>query len=498
MKEKDLFNAINDIDLKYVSAFQKDVDETAEFAEPVIVKSVKKSPMRIFGGAAACVGALGVAAAVIMVSGSGNINTLSPFSTGTESSISQTEASASDISVILTSDNAVIEENWKKLRAGNENYVADDPVEAAKKELEEFKNDECFSFELYSLDYDLDRIAHQIEFEGKEHRLEKSYGITDMEKMTIVTAQFHTYLKNAFANIDEVGNCRWYLLIQDNEGNWYIETVANESDPKVSEKNEVWVSLKEEQKDITNNDALTTLENYLNKRYGNDNSVVVDYIERTDLNLDINKIQAMDYGMVLGGGENSIKGGHGYVAAETIFHTKGDDQRNHYRREYYYLICSSEGNWYVPEEFQEETGYDTWTHEEMWERLLEDEETYYNGCSDSNPLNVAMKAMNAFIAKDGVLSAHTAGCYYHDNEADGHYIHCGYANSEEYYEAVGKYYYGLEDASRVTIVGSQFEAELDPSKFYGYSHMGGQLYVLIQDDKGIWHIATGAVNSLMD
>lgn len=498
MKEKDLFNAINDIDLKYVSAFQKDVDETAEFAEPVIVKSVKKSPMRIFGGAAACVGALGVAAAVIMVSGSGNINTLSPFSTGTESSISQTEASASDISVILTSDNAVIEENWKKLRAGNKNYVADDPVEAAKKELEKFKNDECFSFELYSLDYDLDRIAHQIEFEGKEHRLEKSYGITDMEKMTIVTARFHTYLKNAFANIDEVGNCRWYLLIKDEEGNWYIETIANESDPKVSEKNEVWVSLKEEQKDITDNDALITLENYLNKRYGNDNSVVIDYIERTDLNLDINKIQAMDYGMVLGDGENSIEGGHGYVAAETIFHTKGEDQRNHYRREYYYLICSSEGNWYVPEEFQEETGYDTWTHEEMWERLLEDEETYYNGCSDSNPLNVAMKAMNAFIAKDGVLSAHTACCYYHDNEADGHYIHCGYANSEEYYEAVGKYYYGLEDASRVTIVGSQFEAELDPSKFYGNSHMGGQLYVLIQDDKGIWHIVTGAVNSLMD
>lgn len=496
MKEKDLFNAINDIDLKYVSALRKDVDETAEFAEPVIVKSVKKSPMRIFGGAAACVGALGVAAAVIMVSGSGNINTSSPFSTGTESSISQTEASASDISVILTSDNAVIEENWKKLREGNENYVADDPVEAAKKELEKFKNDECCFFELYSLDYDLDRIAHQIEFEGKEHRLEKSYGITDMEKMTIVTAQFHTYLKNAFANIDEVGNCRWYLLIQDNEGNWYIETIANESDPKVSEKNEVWVSLKEEQKDITDNDALITLENYLNKRYGNDNSVVVDYIERTDLNLDINKIQAMDYGMVLGGGENSIKGGHGYVAADTIFHTKGEDQRNHYRREYYYLICSSEGNWYVPEDFQEETGYNTWTQEEMWERLLKDEETYYNGCSDSDPLEVARKAMNAFIAQDGVLSAHTEGCYYYDDEVE-HYIH-SYKNSEEYYELVGKYYYGLEDASRVTIVVSQFEAELDPSKFYGNSHMGGEVHVLIQDDEGIWHIVTGASNSLMD
>lgn len=491
MKEKDLFNAINDIDLKYVSAFQKDVDETAEFAEPVIVKSVKKSPMRIFGGAAACVGVVGAAAAAVMlVGGNMPVSPNSPTESGTEITL----ASESEISELALKAN--IETNWAILKTWNENYSDSDPIEVVNKELEKFKNDECCSFELYSLDYDLDRIAHQIEFEGKEHRLEKSYGITDMEKMTIVTAQFHTYLKNAFANIDEVGNCRWYLLIQDNEGNWYIETIANESDPKVSEKNEVWVSLKEEQKDITDNDALTTLQNYLNKRYGNDNSVVVDYIERTDLNLDINKIQAMDYGMVLGGGENSIEGGHGYVAAETIFHTKGEDQRNHYRREYYYLICSSEGNWYVPEEFQKETGYDTWTQEEKWERLLEDEETYYNGCSDSDPLEVARKAMNAFIAQDGVLSAHTEGCYYYDDEVE-HYIH-SYKNSEEYYELVGKYYYGLEDASRVTIVVSQFEAELDPSKFYGNSHMGGEVHVLIQDDEGIWHIVTGASNSLMD
>lgn len=490
MKEKDLFNAINDIDLKYVSALRKDVDETAEFAEPVIVKSVKKSPMRIFGGAAACVGVVGAAAAAVMlVGGNMPVSPNSPTDSGTEITL----ALESEISELELKAN--IETNWAILKA-RKNYSGSDPIEVVNKELEEFKNDECCFFELYSLDYDLDRIAHQIEFEGKEHRLEKSYGITDMEKMTIVTARFHTYLKNAFANIDEVGNCRWYLLIQDEEGNWYIETIANESDPEVSEKNEVWVSLKEEQKDITDNDALTTLENYLNKRYGNDNPVVVDYIERTDLNLDINKIQAMDYGMVLGGGENSIEGGHGYVAAETIFHTKGDDQRNHYRREYYYLICSSEGNWYVPEEFQEETGYDTWTHEEMWERLLENEETYYNGCSDSDPLEVARKAMNAFIAQDGVLSAHTEGCYYYDDEVE-HYIH-SYKNSEEYYELVGKYYYGLEDASRVTIVGSQFEAELDPSKFYGNSHMGGELHVLIQDDEGIWHIVTSASNSLMD
>ncbi len=475
MKEKDLFNAINDIDLKYVSAFQKDVDETAEFAEPVIVKSVKKSPMRIFGGAAACVGALGVAAAVIMVSGSGNINTLSPFSTGTESSISQTEASASDISVILTSDNAVIEENWKKLRAGNKNYVADDPVEAAKKELEEFKNDECFSFELYSLDYDLDRIAHQIEFEGKEHRLEKSYGITDMEKMTIVTAQFHTYLKNAFANIDEVGNCRWYLLIQDNEGNWYIETIANESDPKVSEKNEVWVSLKEEQKDITDNDALITLENYLNKRYGNDNSVVVDYIERTDLNLDINKIQAMDYGMVLGDGENSIKGGHGYVAAETIFHTKGDDQRNHYRREYYYLICSSEGNWYVPEEFQEETGYDIWTQEENWETV---KNQTLNPSAD--PIETVKKEVSEYLKGDEVVSFDIKD-FHIDEQRTQRLREGSHINSF-------LYRYGIDDLNRVAVVAADIDIEFNPTKNYGYGSSDGLVYTLVQDSDGMWYV----------
>lgn len=492
MKEKDLFNAINDIDLKYVKAAWKaeeaaGEDEALSPVTPVIVQSAKKSPMRIFGGAAACVGVLGAAAAVIMVSGSGNI-TSSPLSPGTESGVSLTEASTSDISVILTSDNAFIEENWKKLRAGNENYVADDPVEAVKKELAHFESNECSSLELYSIDYDLDRIAHQIEFEEKNHRLEQTYGITDMEKMTVITANISAEPKDNSGNL-KAENCRWYLLIRDEAGNWYIETIAEESDSAFSEEQEPWVSLKEKQKDITDKDALTTLQNYLNKLYGSDGTFTADLIRLQDdqsrAEIMISEAAAAKYGISPFGENHEFA--HGFATAETIFHTKDEKGQNHYRYENYALICSLDGNWYIPEEFKSGAYTEEWTQEDMWEKMLENEKEHYGSCSDSDPLEVARKAANAFISQGGVLSAHTEGCYHYDNE-DEHYIHIPYAGSKEYYEAVAKYKYGVQDAGRVAIVVSQFEAELDPNKFYGNSHIDGQLYILIQDSEGVWHI----------
>lgn len=493
MKEKDLFNAINDIDLKYVKAAWKGSetageDEAVSPVAPIIVQSGRKSPMRIFGGAAACVGVLGAAAAVIMISGSGNINTSSPLSSGTESGVSQTEASSSDISVISTSDNAVIEENWKKLRAGNENYVADDPVEAVKKELAHFESNECYSLELYSLNYDLDRISHQIEFEEENHRLEETYGITDMEKMTVITAKINAELKDNSGNF-KAENCRWYLLIQDEEGNWYIEAIAEESDSAFSEEQEPWVSLKEKQKDITDKDALTALQNYLNKLYGSDGTFTADLIRLQDdqsrAEIMISEAAAAKYGISPFGENHEFA--HGFATAETIFHTKDEKGQNHYRYENYALICSLDGNWYIPEEFKSGAYTEEWTQEDMWEKMLENEKEHYGSCSDSDPLEVARKAANAFISQDGILSAHTEGCYYYDDEVE-HYIHIPYAGSKEYYEAVAKYKYGIQDAGRVAIVVSQFEAELDPDKFYGNSHIDGALYILIQDDEGIWHI----------
>lgn len=494
MKEKDLFNAINDIDLKYVKAAWKaeeaaGEDEALSPVTPVIVQSAKKSPMRIFGGAAACVGVLGVAAAVVMVSGSGSINTSSPLSPGAENSVSLTEASASDISVISTSDNAAIEENWKKLRAGNENYVADDPVEAVKKELAHFESSECSSLELYSLDYDLDRLAHQIEFEEENHRLEQTYGITDMEKMTVITANISAEPKDNSGNL-KAENCRWYLLIRDEAGNWYIETIAEESNSAFSEAQEPWVSLKEEQKDITDKEALTALRNYLNKLYGDDQTFVADLVRRQDdqsrAELMISEKAAAEYGVSPFADPEGTDAGH-VVGAEAIFHTKNEKGQNHYRYKNYALICSSEGNWYIPEKLQDGAYFEEWTQEENWDKLLQNEKEHYGGCSDSDPLEVARKAANAFISQGGVLSAHTEGCYHYDNE-DEHYIHIPYAGSKEYYEAVAKYKYGVQDAGRVAIVVSQFEAELDPNKFYGNSHIDGQLYILIQDSEGVWHI----------
>ena len=493
MKEKDLFNAINDIDLKYVKAAWKaeeaaGEDEALSPVTPVIVQSAKKSPMRIFGGAAACVGVLGVAAAVVMVSGSGSINTSSPLSPGAENSVSLTEASASDISVISTSDNAAIEENWKKLRAGNENYVADDPVEAVKKELAHFESNECSSLELYSLDYDLDRLAHQIEFEEENHRLEQTYGTTDMEKMTVITANISAEPKDNSGNL-KAENCRWYLLIRDEAGNWYIETIAEESNSAFSEAQEPWVSLKEEQKDITDKEALTTLQNYLNKLYGSDGTFTADLIRLQDdqsrAEIMISEAAAAKYGISPFGENHEFA--HGFATAETIFHTKDEKGQNHYRYENYALICSLDGNWYIPEEFKSGAYTEERTQEDMWEKMLENEKEHYGSCSDSDPLEVARKAANAFISQGGVLSAHTEGCYYYDDEPE-HYIHIPYAGSKEYYEAVAKYKYGVQDAGRVAIVVSQFEAELDPNKFYGNSHIDGQLYILIQDSEGVWHI----------
>lgn len=494
MKEKDLFNAINDIDLKYVKAAWKaeeaaGEDEALSPVTPVIVQSAKKSPMRIFGGAAACVGVLGVAAAVVMVSGSGSINTSSPLNPGAENSVSLTEASASDISVISTSDNAAIEENWKKLRAGNENYVADDPVEAVKKELAHFESSECSSLELYSLDYDLDRLAHQIEFEEENHRLEQTYGITDMEKMTVITANISAEPKDNSGNL-KAENCRWYLLIRDEAGNWYIETIAEESNSAFSEAQEPWVSLKEEQKDITDKEALTALRNYLNKLYGDDQTFVADLVRRQDdqsrAELMISEKAAAEYGVSPFADPEGTDAGH-VVGAEAIFHTKNEKGQNHYRYKNYALICSSEGNWYIPEKLQDGAYFEEWTQEENWDKLLQNEKEHYGGCFDSDPLEVARKAAKAFISQGGVLSAHTEGCYHYDDEPE-HYIHIPYAGSKEYYEAVAKYKYGVQDAGRVAIVVSQFEAELDPNKFYGNSHIDGQLYILIQDSEGVWHI----------
>ncbi len=258
MKNTDLFKAIDGIDLKYVEKAWGDFSEVNAETAPVTIQPAKKSPMRIFGGAAACVGVIGAAAAaVIIASGSGNMG----IASAPESGIDITAAAESeDIFEILKIDydQKNCEENWELLRSGNEGLSDKDPMQAVKNELNNFK-ESCISFELKDIYFDEEKGKT---FSQAVSNIKAAYKITD-DRIAFITADLDAKLDKSVYSYENMTG-RWYLLIRDDEGIWYIWSVNQETDWADFEKNSpLWQQLREEKKDFTSTEIVTAAQNYI-------------------------------------------------------------------------------------------------------------------------------------------------------------------------------------------------------------------------------------------
>ncbi len=462
MKNTDLFKAIDNIDLKYVEKAWGDFSEVNAEAAPITIQPAKKSPMRIFGGAAACVGVIGAAAlAVIIASGSGNMGIVSD----PESGIDITAAAESeDIFEILKIDynQKNCEKNWELLRSGNEGLSDKDPMQAVKNELEKFK-EACISFELKDIYFDEEKGKT---FSQAVSNIKAAYKITDDSRITFITADLDAKLdKSAYSYENMTG--RNYLLVQDDEGIWYIWLINLETDWAAFEENSpLWQQLREEQKDFTSTEILTAVQNYITECFGDKEGFVIDrikYVDDADSlgDLQPDKEKAKDYGIIL---DETTFTECSIIPVEAIYHFKTGGGNTACYFYVYNMVMDSKGNWYIPKDLQVSDYNKIWTWEEQWEK------------AEKNTL---------FPSKDIKETARKQ--LYMESSNISSFALKGIDLNEELTQRerdIYLYGYGIEDLDRVAIVA----AEYDEKNSLGQKSSEGKVYTLIQDEEGLWYI----------
>lgn len=487
MKDKDLFNAINDINLKYVEESWGNTEEkVGETVAPVIVRPAKRSPMRFFRGAAACVGVVGAAAAaVIIISGLGNIKTLPPVKsdiensqayTGSFESAENTDENGSgavwDYELTGTSADVLLwEGNWKKLKEGSEGISDADPLKAVEKELEQFSKNNCSSFELHSIDYDSTKPYINDSY------FAETYGIKNKNRITVVFADFYAKLTNDMWGYSEIyGN--QYCLIQDGSGIWHTFSYYCHDDGYAAqnEENAVWLKLKEEQKNISASEAVITVQNFLRAKY--DDTLVIDRIRYSDREFSIDNKAAADYGFILDTNGRIIGEHHGCVI-EAVYHTTTEDGKTVSRIELFTPISANNGYWYIAEDIQSRLGSPSeikrYTVDEAWEKARD--QTLY---PSADPFETVNKELENYLNGDGILSAVIKAVYLDEERTQKQ-------RSGDYGDAY-LYQYLIKDLNRVEVITVTLNAELDPEKNYGRDSSEGLVYILVQDTDGVWYI----------
>ncbi len=465
MKNTDLFKAIDGIDLKYVEKAWGDFSEVNAETAPVTIQPAKKSPMRIFGGAAACVGVIGAAAAaVIIASGSGNMG----IASAPESGIDITAAAESeDIFEILKIDydQKNCEENWELLRSGNEGLSDKDPMQAVKNELNNFK-ESCISFELKDIYFDEEKGKT---FSQAVSNIKAAYKITD-DRIAFITADLDAKLDKSVYSYENMTG-RWYLLIRDDEGIWYIWSVNQETDWADFEKNSpLWQQLREEQKDFTSTEILTAAQNYITECFGDKEGFVIDrikYFDDADYfdNLKPEKEKAQDYGIIL---DDSTFTECSIIPVEAIYRFKCQEGHTHCYFIVYNMVKDSKGNWYIPKDLQVRDYGKVWTWEEQWEKVKEN--TLY---PSKDILETVKKQAEEDMQGDNILS----------------FALKGISENEELTQRerdIYLYGYGIEDLDRVKI--AEYDVKFDSSNSLGQDNSDSIVYTLIQDEEGRWYI----------
>ncbi|MCM1298911.1 MAG: hypothetical protein NC203_06415 [Firmicutes bacterium] len=474
MNSKDLFNAINDIDLKYVEkAWGSTAEEYAE-AKAITIQPARKSAGRIFGGAAACVGVIGAAAAaVIAACGVGDIKTLLPAASAYDGGADITEASGENTSeatgeIYGNTASYNTDANWELLRRNNEErgVIAESPTEAVKKELEAFK-DTCISYELKEICEDNRSSSLQMTVKN----IEEDYGVSDPERIAFITAKIDAKLDKEIYGLEYMSE-RNYCFIRDDDGTWYMFSVGGDTDAAALEEHSaIWQRLKEEQGDTASADILTALQNYITVSYGNAEGFAIDRIKHIEgsapvYNSPLDENKAL-YGLETDG---QVFYNCGVKPAEILYHYKSEGEIR-----YCLNVCdmakSSEGRWYLLQTHSSEA----WTQKEEWDKLKEN-----TLLPSKDMLETVNKQLEEYLNGDDVVYCTLRDISVNEKLSE---------KEREVCADIYLYHFGLEDPDRIKVVTADFSAVLDPEKDpEGRDSSDGMAYMLIQADDGSWYI----------